>query len=128
MSQYSAFAWLAALLCLVRLVLRSATQCKAQPLPPGPTGLPIIGNALQMPREHIERGLAKLAERYGTLRGIPFPGVSMLTLSLKGDLTYMEVLGIRMVIVNSQTVARDLLEKRGAKYSNRPRMVRLNEV
>ena len=41
---------------------------------------------------------------------------------------YTEVLGHRAIVVNSQNIARDLLEKRGARYSNRPRMVRLKEV
>ncbi|EPS99982.1 hypothetical protein FOMPIDRAFT_1123320 [Fomitopsis schrenkii] len=105
----NALVLLVALALLLCLVLRSVLRREAVPLPPGPKGLPFIGNILQMPRAHIERGFAKLSEKYG-------------------DLIYMEVLGHRMIVINSQNIARDLLEKRGARYSNRPRMVRLNEV
>ena len=129
-SQYSALAKLAALICLVHLVLRSAIRRKALPLPlpPGPRRLPILGNVLQMPRERIERGFAKIAEKYGALRLVPFQGMTILTLPTQGDLVYLEVLGMRVLVLNSQTVARDLLEKRGARYSNRPRTVRISEV
>ena len=37
-----------------------------------------------------------------------------------GRLIYSSVLGIDMVIINSETVARELLEKRSVIYSDRP--------
>ena len=45
-----------------------------------------------------------------------------------GDLTYLEFLGKPVVVVNSQMAARELLERRGAKYSDRPHMVTLVEM
>jgi hypothetical protein len=36
-----------------------------------------------------------------------------------GDMIYMNVLGTKMVILNSLDDARQLLEKRGQTYSNR---------
>ena len=51
-----------------------------------------------------------------------------LTARIEGDLMYLEIFGKRTLIVNSQKVARDLLEKRGAKYSSRPRMVTFVEL
>ena len=41
---------------------------------------------------------------------------------------YLEFFGKPTVVINSQNVARELLEKRGAKYSDRPRMVTLVEM
>lgn len=41
---------------------------------------------------------------------------------------YLEFFGKRTVVLNSQKVAKDLLEKRGAKYSSRPRMVTFVEL
>lgn len=35
-------------------------------LPPGPKGLPIIGNVLDMPRKHLGREFAVLSAKYGT--------------------------------------------------------------
>ena len=37
-----------------------------------------------------------------------------------GKITYSSVLGIDMVIINSEAVARELLDKRSAIYSDRP--------
>jgi hypothetical protein len=38
-----------------------------------------------------------------------------------GDLTYLNVAGQPVVIINSRKVAADLLDRRSAKYSDRPR-------
>ena len=40
-----------------------------------------------------------------------------------GDVIYLSILGQPLLILTSQTAAVDLLDKRGAKYANRPRLV-----
>ena len=40
----------------------------------------------------------------------------------------LDFLGKRTVVISSQNVARDLLEKKGARYSSRPRMVTFVEM
>lgn len=45
-----------------------------------------------------------------------------------GDLVYAEFFGHGTLIINSQHIARELLEKRGLKYSSRPRLTMLREV
>ncbi|KZT05260.1 cytochrome P450 [Laetiporus sulphureus 93-53] len=45
-----------------------------------------------------------------------------------GDIIYARVLQKHIVILNSVRAARDLLEKRGATYSDRPRFVLLSEL
>jgi hypothetical protein len=47
---------------------------------------------------------------------------------LLGNIVYMHVLGQPMIILSSQEVIRDLMEKRSAIYSDRPRFVLLNEL
>lgn len=47
---------------------------------------------------------------------------------LLGNIVYAKLLNRPMVIINSLDVARDLMEKRGAIYSDRPRFVLLNEM
>jgi hypothetical protein len=44
-----------------------------------------------------------------------------------GDIVYSRVLGQHIIIVSSMQIARDLLEKRSAIYSDRP-VLRTNEV
>ena len=45
-----------------------------------------------------------------------------------GGLIYVNVLGKPMVIINKLEIARELLDKRGANYSDRPRLVLLCEM
>ncbi|EPT00023.1 hypothetical protein FOMPIDRAFT_11040, partial [Fomitopsis schrenkii] len=78
-------------------------------LPPGPKGLPFVGNALQIPSEHPQHVFHAWAKTYG-------------------DIVNTEAFGHRTIIVSSQKIAKDLLEKRGAKYSSRPRFVMLVEL
>jgi cytochrome P450 len=79
------------------------------PLPPGPKGYPIIGNVLNMPAKHQWRTYAEWAKVYG-------------------DVFSFEVLGQRIMVLNSLEVAQDLFEKRSANYSDRPRMPMMLEL
>ena len=45
-----------------------------------------------------------------------------------GDINYLEVLRQPMVVLNSYTACKDLLEKRSAIYSSRPRLVLISEL
>lgn len=73
----------------------------AVPLPPGPRPLPVIGNLLDLPKEHDWLHWAKHKELYG-----PISTVS--------------VLGRRLVILNDFSLATDILNKRSSIYADRP--------
>lgn len=45
-----------------------------------------------------------------------------------GDVNYLEVLGQPLVVLNSYSACKDLLEKRSRIYSSRPRLVLLSEL
>ncbi|PIL25374.1 cytochrome P450 [Ganoderma sinense ZZ0214-1] len=77
--------------------------------PPGPTPLPLIGNALDFPRTHLGREFAEMAKKYG-------------------DVVYLNVLGQDTVVLGSLKAARDLLDKRSANYSDRPTSVMVQLV
>lgn len=77
---------------------------RSAPLPPGPRPLPFVGNALQMPRHNIAQSLASLSEEYG-------------------DVIYMHVFGIEFIILNCAEAVLELLDHRGALYSERPHSV-----
>ncbi|KAJ7445117.1 cytochrome P450 [Mycena latifolia] len=87
---------LAAALC-VRYFFRG----RRPPLPPGPPGLPIIGNFFDLPTHSPWLTFAGMGEKWG-------------------DITSIRVLGKTMIIVNSLKVAEDLLESKGANFSDRP--------
>ncbi|KAL1543456.1 unspecific monooxygenase [Salvia divinorum] len=90
----------ASIACICILILTSNSQTrKSSKLPPGPYGLPIIGNILQLgPKPH--RSLAKLSHKYGPV------------MSLKlGSIT--------TVVFSSAETAKLVLQKHDSSFSNR---------
>lgn len=86
-------------------------------LPPGPRGLPFIGHFLHMKDVPNPEILMKWRREYGmgsVLRGIP------LTECVGGDIMSINVFGHRVVFVFSPDIARELFEKKGSIYSDRP--------
>ncbi|KAH9935163.1 cytochrome P450 98A3 [Epithele typhae] len=88
----SPWAWTAAASVLVVIFWQSQAQ-KRRRLPPGPPPLPILGNALDVPRHHLGLEFWKMTQKYG-------------------DLVYLNALGKSMLVIGSQ--------KRSANYSDRP--------
>ncbi|KAJ7704760.1 cytochrome P450 [Mycena rosella] len=78
--------------------LRKSTR---PPLPPGPRGLPIVGNIFDVPSGDLWIQVSKLGDMWG--------GISSVT-----------VFGQTTIIVNSLKVAEDLLDTHGANFSDRP--------
>jgi cytochrome P450 len=91
------------IVCAVVLRQWRARGRSRLPLPPGPAGLPIIGNLLSLPTKHTQAVyFHELGKKHG-----PIATVS--------------VFGQPLIIVNSHAVALDLLNKRSPNYSDRPR-------
>ncbi|KAF9456704.1 cytochrome P450 [Collybia nuda] len=77
---------------------------KHPPLPPGPPGEPLIGHLRLIPPNNQETLFYEWGKKYG-------------------DVIYLQFLGRSIVVLNSVQAAVDLLEKRGAIYSDRPKFV-----
>ncbi|KAJ7511587.1 cytochrome P450 [Mycena galericulata] len=71
-------------------------------LPPGPPGDPLIGHLLRMPATDSALKFHEWSKTYG-------------------EVMYLEVLGRSMIILDSYQTAVDLLDKKGAIYSDRPK-------
>ncbi|KAF8586652.1 cytochrome P450 [Ramaria rubella] len=102
---------LGALFCII--VLRIIAQAKRIPeglrLPPGPPGNLFLGNALDMPIQHGWEVFTRWAKVYG-------------------DIIYLNVLGIQIIVVNSADLVSELLDKRSKIYSDRPDLPMLSDL
>ncbi|OAX39204.1 hypothetical protein K503DRAFT_690081, partial [Rhizopogon vinicolor AM-OR11-026] len=75
--------------------------------PPGPTSLPLVGNALA-----IDINAPWLTYKaWGTDSDVP---------ESSGDVVYTRLFLQDNIVINSEQVARDLLEHRSQNYSDRP--------
>ncbi|KAL4261036.1 cytochrome P450 family protein [Pleurotus pulmonarius] len=70
------------------------------PLPPGPSGYPIVGNLFDMPSEHHWVKYLHWSKEY------------------KSDIIYLRVLGRPIIVLNSYKAANDLLDARSSLYSD----------
>ncbi|KZV68637.1 cytochrome P450 [Peniophora sp. CONT] len=69
--------------------------------PPGPRGLPFVGNIFDMPRHHEWETFSQWALRYG-------------------DVVHVKIFGKHLILLNSAQAVNDLLDKRSSIYSDRP--------
>ncbi|TFY68059.1 hypothetical protein EVJ58_g1228 [Rhodofomes roseus] len=83
------------------VVYKLAYDRRGAPLPPGPRGLPVLGNALQVPTAFSWLKFTEWAKTYG-------------------DVIHVSALQRSFIILSSREAITDLLEKRGAIYSDRP--------
>ncbi|KAL4072602.1 cytochrome P450 [Scleroderma yunnanense] len=86
---------------LIGLWLVARKKNGGLPYPPGPKGLPIIGNALDLNMKEPHVTYAKWAEQYG-------------------DIIYSRIFSQDFVIISSTKIARHLVDQRSTVYSDRP--------
>ncbi|KAG5756938.1 hypothetical protein H9Q70_000477 [Fusarium xylarioides] len=84
---------------------------KRAPLPPGPKGLPLVGNLNDLPPPGVFEAhhWLKLKDLYGPLSSI-------------------RVMGQTIIIINNWKLASQLLDKRSAKHSSRPKIMMAGEM
>ncbi|KAG2122647.1 hypothetical protein BD769DRAFT_1577522, partial [Suillus cothurnatus] len=86
-------------------------------LPPGPRLLPILGNVLQLD--------AKRPWLTYTVWGKTCSWI--ISHLIIGKIIHSRILGIDLIIINSETITQELLDKRYTNYSTRP-VIRTNEL
>lgn len=78
---------------------------KRLPLPPGPKGLPLLGNVKDLPSPGEKEYLHWLKHK-----------------DAYGPISSLTVFGRTMIIIHDKNIAHELLDKRSAIYSGRPVM------
>lgn len=90
------------------------------PPPPGPKGLPVIGNIFDMPKSEEWVTITDWRKKFGEFRHVCYHASFRLKNTILGDVIYVENLGQPLIFLNSYEAAADLLEQRSAIYSDRP--------
>ncbi|KZT51051.1 cytochrome P450 [Calocera cornea HHB12733] len=93
-------------LLLIRTLLRTRQSTH---FPPGPPRLPVIGNLHQIPRTHPHLVFTEWNKKYG-------------------DVVGLLVFGQPAVVLGSHRAVREILEKRAATSSIRPRLVMVEDI
>ncbi|GKT59242.1 cytochrome P450 [Colletotrichum tofieldiae] len=106
-SDRSTSAGMTTLVCLAIVVflilIRPRASWSHPPLPPGPPGEFLLGHLRIIPRERTAEVYAKWAREY------------------ESDVIHVRSLGQSMIVLNSVEAAKDLLDRRGGNYCDRPR-------
>ncbi|KAF8883527.1 cytochrome P450 [Infundibulicybe gibba] len=87
----------------------SKSSSSRLPLPPGPKRLPLIGNLLEFTSKELWIRATEWAGRFG-------------------GICYLDVFGQGVVFISDADVAFELLDKRGAIYSDKPRLIMVGEL
>ncbi|GJE96490.1 cytochrome P450 [Phanerochaete sordida] len=105
---YASLAWLLPLF-LLGYIIASRSQKRA-PYPPGPAGLPIIGNFFDIPRDYTWVKYKEVGDQHGS------------------DILHSQVFGQHIVVLNTANAAHDIFEKRSNIYSGRQHSVMAFEL
>lgn len=91
----------AALIYVAYHVFKAWHKKRSATFPPGPKGLPLVGNLFDMPTEKHWLKFTEWASEFG-------------------DVVYLDIPGSPIVILNSLKATGELMERRSANTSDRP--------
>ncbi|OBT52291.1 hypothetical protein VE04_05950 [Pseudogymnoascus sp. 24MN13] len=92
------------MLLVFTLTIWYFTDARRRKLPPGPPGIPLLGNFSDMAdSEKVRSKVAEWAQKYG-------------------DVVYTKIAEVDYIWLSSPTAVKDLMDKKSAIYSSRPKM------
>jgi fumarate reductase subunit C len=112
-------------LCLVVILLVRYLRSPWRSVPPGPRGLPIIGNVLEA-RNKAWLFKEDCQKRYS---GLSFSTHVVLRVdNTPEEMVYLNALGQPVLIIHNLKAASDLLHRRAHIYSSRPHLIMAHEI
>ncbi|KZP01106.1 cytochrome P450 [Calocera viscosa TUFC12733] len=90
------------------LFIRNLRRRPSTPLPPGPKGLPLLGNLFQVPSQLLFVKIIEWSKEYGPIYSY-------------------NLLGQPIIVMSGLKEACDILDRMSAKTSDRPRLIKINE-
>ncbi|KAJ7690176.1 cytochrome P450 [Mycena olivaceomarginata] len=96
-------------LIVLGIILFARSNKRKEKLPPGPGGLPILGNLLQIPKDRAWLTFSEWRKTYG-------------------DIIYLNIAGQNTVVLGNYKVSSDLLDRRAGIYSDRARNIVAGEL
>ncbi|KAK5361817.1 hypothetical protein LTR20_009397 [Exophiala xenobiotica] len=98
-------------LVAILYVLSRPRNAGRAPLPPGPKGLPVLGNLNDLPKPGVLEAHHWLKHK-----------------DLYGPISSVTVMGQTLIIINDSKLAFELMEKRSAIHSSRPKQIFAGEM
>ena len=100
------------------LAIRDHRKRRGLPYPPGPRPLPLIGNLFDIPKQFSWLTFAEHSKKHGKSHSLL--RLLLLKETMAGDIISFHVFGHTIVVLHSIETTKNLLEKRGDIYSDRP--------
>ena len=100
--------------------LRDRKRRKRLPYPPGPPGWPIVDNFFDIPKDKPWITYTNMSKKYGRRNILGITSSTQLNHASLGDIIYLRAFSKVIVVLSSFSAIKDLLEKRGEYYSDRP--------
>ncbi|KAK7682346.1 hypothetical protein QCA50_014551 [Cerrena zonata] len=106
----SLYAFVATLFILTFSLLRRLFKMRyLGPLPPGPKGLPLLGNVMDMPTAHEWLTFSKWVQQWG-------------------NIIHLNTLGQSIIVISSYEEAVEMLDRKSSIYSDRAVMVTADNI